>query len=174
MKTRCLQKLSLRREKIRVRGLDSTTHHDSESLARLAQNLTRGEVQEVSLAFLLNNQNCLIGYTELARGGLDWVRWDPRILFATVLLSGATRLVMCHNHSSSPRPSRADVAGMKRLIPAADLLGLVVQDHIVVSPDQWVSMDEFGLLPKATKLIEEQEAERERKQDGLANDRRAP
>jgi DNA repair protein RadC len=167
-----LQRLYLRREVVAVPDLDPTYLYDRpEKVAALAQKLLADEVQEVCLAFFLNNRDVLLGYTELARGGFDWVTWDARTMMTAALLCGAKRIVMVHNHpSGDPKPSQRDVAGMKRLIPAADLLGLRVIDHIVVCPDKTVSMAEYGLLPPLLTLVREADRKREEDLDTQAMD----
>jgi DNA repair protein RadC len=158
-----LQKLLLRRESVAVSGYDpSKKYLDSESIVGLVRQITSGEVQEVVLAFFFDPRDRLLGYIELARGGMDWVNWDSRLMFSAALLCGARRIIMSHNHPSGiAKPSRADVVGMKKIIPAANLLGLQVADHIVVAEQQYVSMEDFGLLPPTRDIIREDEKKRE-------------
>lgn len=163
-------KLTLKRERL----LEGTTGDmgkfpSSEDLVPLIRKLTKDEPQEVCLAFYFVGAGTLIGYSELARGGFDWVKWDQRMLFSTALLCGATSIIMAHNHpSGNARPSRTDVASMKKLIPAGGLLSIYIADHIVVSENQFVSMREFGLLPPAGLLSKEAEKEREKELDTVA------
>lgn len=164
-----LQKFYLRREELLVDGFEKKPYRRSEELVDLVRKITEGEVQEVSLAFFLDSQFQLLGYMELARGGLDWVKWDRRVLFSAALLCGASTIVLAHNHPSGiAKPSRADVAHMKNLIPAAEMLHLEVWDHIVVSPTMYVSMNDFGLLPPRSQLLKDAEKKREEGLDAQA------
>ena len=141
----------------------------TEDLADLARRLTKNEIQEVSLAFFMDASRDLTGILELARGGITSVAMDRRMLFAAALLHGAEYIVLCHNHpSGNAKPSRADVVMMKRLIPAAKLLGLSVWDHIVVTDRTHISMREYGLLPDAETLVREDEKKREEALDAAA------
>ena len=165
-------KLTLKRDSVSSEFLQGLGKFKTpEDLVPVVRELTKDEPQEVCLAFYFIGGDTLVGYSELARGGFEWVSWDAKMLFATALLCGATSVVMAHNHpSGNARPSRIDVKGMKKLVPAGALLGIRVWDHIVVSRDQHVSMAEFGLLPPTAELIKEAEKEREKELDDLALD----
>jgi DNA repair protein RadC len=170
-----LQRFSLRREEVSIPGLVKKQYRRAEELVELIRELTKDEVQEVSLAFFLDSQFQLLGYMELARGGLDWVRWDRRVMFAAALQCGATQIVLSHNHPSGiAKPSRADVANMKHLIPAAEMLHLSVLDHVVVSPTQSVSMNEYGLLPPRSELLRNADRRREEVLDAQALNEEEP
>lgn len=159
-----IYKLVLKREEVADEYLQELSRIDTpDNLVPIIRKLTVDEPQEVLLAFYFIGPGKLIGYSEIARGGFDWVSWDPKMLFSTALLCGATSVAMAHNHpSGSARPSRQDVKGMKKLIPAGSLLGIRIWDHLVVSKGQYVSMSEFGLLPPVAELIKDDEKEREK------------
>jgi DNA repair protein RadC len=163
-----IYKLVLKREAIPCKLVEEAGMlRNSEAFAEFIRKLTKDEVQEVGFALYFMGPGKLIGYSEIARGGMEWCTWDPKIMFATALLCGATSIVMAHNHpSGSARPSRADVKSMKKVIPAGQLLGIRVLDHIVVSQEQYVSMQDFGLLPPSGELEKEAEKEREKALDG--------
>jgi DNA repair protein RadC len=52
-----------------------------------------------------------------------------------------------HNHpSGDPQPSDEDIAVTRRLVHAADLLGIRVLDHVIVGDGTYASFKEAGLL----------------------------
>jgi len=161
------QKFVLRRENIELPGFDRKIEYcRPDDIVPLIQQLTKDEVQEVLLALFLDARDRLLGYLEVARGGVNWVNWDSGLMLAAALLCGARSIVLAHNHPSGvARPSRMDVVGMKKLIPAARMLNLKVIDHLVVSDSQWVSMAEFGLLPPVGELVREAEKKQEEEWD---------
>jgi DNA repair protein RadC len=56
-------------------------------------------------------------------------------------------MVLVHNHpSGDPRPSDEDVAVTRRLVHAAELLGIRVLDHVIVGDGSYASFKEAGLL----------------------------
>jgi DNA repair protein RadC len=55
--------------------------------------------------------------------------------------------VLVHNHpSGEPQPSDADRLFTKRLISAAEILGIVVTDHVIVGHQRHCSFRELGLI----------------------------
>lgn len=139
----------------------------SHALAEMARELTADEPVEVSLAFFFAGDTFL-GYCEVARGGFSSVCWDPKVIFSSAMLCGASMVTVTHNHpSGDAKASRQDVQGMKKLIPAGALLGIQVWDHVVVAPDSHCSMREFGLLPPSRELIKDAEKRREQEYDEI-------
>ena len=166
------QKFVLRRENVELPGLGRKVEYcRPDDIVPLVQQLTKGEVQEVLIALYFDARDRLLGYFEVARGGMNWVNWDNGLMLAAALLCGARSIILAHNHPSGvARPSRMDVVGMKKLIPAARLLNLLVKDHLVVSDSQWVSMSEFGLLPPVGELMREAEKRQEEEWDKAAEE----
>ena len=56
-------------------------------------------------------------------------------------------IVLAHNHpSGSPEPSEDDVRLTHRLQECGRTLGVPVLDHLVIAGEQYVSLEERGLL----------------------------
>jgi DNA repair protein RadC len=54
---------------------------------------------------------------------------------------------MVHNHpSGDPKPSRADIDMTRKVKEAADAVGLVLHDHVIVSRGGTLSFKTEGLL----------------------------
>lgn len=76
-------------------------------------------------------------------GGLDGVVIHPREIFKTSILSNARSVILFHNHpSGDPKPSKEDVDVTNRLIKAGKLLGIEVNDHIVIGDGKHISLRE--------------------------------
>ena len=59
----------------------------------------------------------------------------------------ASALILVHNHpSGDPTPSQADIAMTGAVARAAEALGLVVHDHIVIGRSRELSFRAEGLL----------------------------
>jgi len=66
-------------------------------------------LQECFKIMLLNNANRVKGIYEVSTGGITGTLVDLRILFAVVLKSLTTSVILAHNHPSGTlRPSEAD------------------------------------------------------------------
>ncbi|HNQ97126.1 MAG TPA: JAB domain-containing protein, partial [Treponemataceae bacterium] len=59
----------------------------------------------------------------------------PREVFADPLSDRAAAVIVCHNHPSGQlEPSEEDRSITKRLTGAADILGITLLDHLIISP----------------------------------------
>jgi len=95
--------------------------------------LLEAEPFEVLGALFLTIRGRPIGHTLAYRGTIASCRVGPRALLVPALLAHAAKLVVFHNHpSGDPRPSHDDVEFSRRIAAAADLLGLVVADFLVL------------------------------------------
>jgi len=58
---------------------------------------------------------------------------DAGAIFREALKAGAEEIVVAHNHPSGDlTPSKADIAAMKRLREAGDLLSVTLLDHLIL------------------------------------------
>jgi len=116
-------------------------------VARIAQLLIGDSAQEHFLVFLLDVRNRVIGYSEVARGGIDTCPVDPRVVFRTAVATGASALAAVHNHpSGTPEPSTDDILLTRRLKEAGELLGIQLLDHVIVTDTGTTSLRERGQL----------------------------
>lgn len=88
----------------------------------------------------------VLGVFEISHGNIDSTHINPREVFIRLLLSGAAKFVICHNHPSGDSfPSPEDLEVTKRLTKCADLMGIQFTDHIIIG-DSYFSFKENGLL----------------------------
>ena len=66
-----------------------------------------------------------------------------RQILRKALLEKATGLIIFHNHpGGDPHPGAADIKSTEILRNAANVLEIVLLDHIIVSDTQWFSFAE--------------------------------
>ena len=76
-------------------------------------------------------------------GTIGAVMISPRDIVEKALLYKASRIIIAHNHpSGSCAPSKADIAMTKALKDALNTMNMVLEDHIVISPQEYYSMKE--------------------------------
>jgi len=93
-------------------------------------------LQESFKILLLNNSNKVKGIYELSTGGITGTLVDLRILFAIILKSLTTCLIICHNHPSGQlKPSEADKSLTKKIKKAAQFFDIIVLDHLIIAPN---------------------------------------
>ncbi|WP_375757463.1 DNA repair protein RadC [Corallococcus exercitus] len=108
--------------------------------------------REVFHVLCFNPRNVLVHDARVAEGTLSACPVDPREVFAAVLASRSTAIVLAHNHpSGDPEPSVQDVGLTEHLARAAGLLGVKLLDHVVVGDGAFVSMLERGILPDSER-----------------------
>ena len=91
------------------------------------------QTQEVMLTLVLNTKNRVVGHYVVSRGLVDRAHVQPREIFRIALMSGASKIILAHNHpSGDPNPSSQDIASNNNLVKAGKILGVKVVDHIVV------------------------------------------
>lgn len=95
----------------------------------------------------LDRKNVLIADEEQARGTVDHVPVYPREVVKRALELEASALILVHNHpSGDPTPSEADISMTARIQEAAEALGLVLHDHIIVGRSRESSFRSLGYL----------------------------
>ena len=72
--------------------------------------------------------------SEISRGGLNTAVFPIREICQTALLAGAASVIVIHNHpSGSLEPSEEDIKCTTLLYNAFLLVGLTLDDHVIVS-----------------------------------------
>ena len=106
------------------------------------------EMQEHFKILLLNNSDIVKGIYEVSKGGITGTLVDLRILFAVVLKSLSTAIILLHNHPSGTlKPSEADRQLTQKIIKAGELLDVKVLDHLIITPKkEYYSFADQGIL----------------------------
>lgn len=94
----------------------------------------------------LNRNNDVIGVTEVSKGGMTATIADGKIIFRNALMTGATAIIIAHNHPSGVmKPSNSDIQLTKKLREFGDMIDLKVFDHLIISGvDKYYSMEDEG------------------------------
>ncbi|MHB8509515.1 MAG: JAB domain-containing protein [Candidatus Dormibacteria bacterium] len=103
--------------------------------------------QERAVALYLDARNRPLGRELVSVGGLRASVIQPRDVLAPALKIPAAALILVHNHPSGDcTPSAEDIQVTRQLAAAAQLLGLELVDHLVVSARRCTSLRELGRL----------------------------
>jgi DNA repair protein RadC len=110
--------------------------------------LIGSEAVEVCGLLCLSVRWEVLAYHELSRGTLDATIIHPRDVLRTALLANARAVIIGHNHPSGEvSPSRNDSLITERLARAAEIIGVQLVDHLIVSAaGRHFSFREAGLL----------------------------
>jgi DNA repair protein RadC len=108
--------------------------------------LAHRETEEFRVLYL-DRKNVLIADEAQARGTVDHVPVYPREVVKRALEINASALILVHNHpSGDPTPSAADIEMTLRIRDAAEVLGIVLHDHLIIGKAREVSLKAGGYL----------------------------
>lgn len=89
-----------------------------------------------------------LGLFEVSHGTVNASIVSPREIFTRLLLCGAVRFAVSHNHPSGcTEPSRDDNGTTEKLAEAGRLMNIPLTDHVIVGTDgKYYSYMEHGRL----------------------------
>ncbi len=104
---------------------------------------TRGLEQETFWALMLDGKQRLRRVVPVSAGTLTASLVHPREVFRAAIREAAAALIVAHNHpSGDPEPSAEDLAVTERLRQAGEVLGIPLQDHVILGDEGFVSLRE--------------------------------
>jgi len=95
----------------------------------------------------LNRANKVLGYSQIATGGISGCLVDPKIIFQIALKTNAVGIILSHSHpSGNKHPSESDRRLTKKIKSAAEVLDIAVLDHIILTNEDYFSFADEGIL----------------------------
>lgn len=112
----------------------------------LRADLAYRTVECVRVLFL-NTRNSLITDEVMWTGTIDECSFHVREVIGRALELGAAAIILAHNHpGGDPKPSRADIYTTRAIVDAGKPLGIIVHDHIIITPSAHSSMRSARLI----------------------------
>lgn len=106
-----------------------------------------GKTKEELYVLSLDTKGRLLGSAVAVAGGVRSVSMRMADVFREPIVLDATSVIVAHNHpSGDPAPSRQDIEVTRELVAAGELLGISVQDHVIIGQNQFVSLHREGLM----------------------------
>ncbi len=116
-----------------------------EACAQLAD--IRKLQKEHFVALYLNARNQLVHKETIFIGTLNASLVHPREVFELAIQHRVASVIIAHNHpSGDPEPSQDNRKITKRLVEAGELLGIELQDHIIVAKSGYFSFRQEHLI----------------------------
>lgn len=107
----------------------------------------RDLTKEVFMVAFLNNAKIVTGHTKISTGGSTATIVDPAAVMREAVMNEANSILLLHNHPSGQnKESRADIQLTRRIAASGKLLGIPVDDHIIIAGDGYTSFRAKGLL----------------------------
>ena len=111
------------------------------------------EEQENLVVLVLDVKNSVKAYYTVCIGLIDTSQSHSREVFRQAILSGASRIILAHNHpSGSIQPSSDDIKTTDAMVKAGKIIGIEILDHIIIG-DGYYSFRETGKMEAADDCI---------------------
>lgn len=124
-----------------------TCPDDVNRYLRKVWNLNTIEIQEEFYVLLLNGNKKCIGWTMTSRGGKTATVVDVQQIITIALLTNASSIIIAHNHPSGTlRASTSDMNLTQRIKKALKIMGLELDDHIIITREDYFSFRSAGQL----------------------------
>mgnify|MGYP004654711751 FL=1 len=105
------------------------------------------ELDEIVMMLCLDNKRAVICCREMGRGVVNCVDANIRRMVETALKVKTTTVIVAHNHPNGVAlPSREDDNFTRTLYRSLGLLGITLEDHIIVANDEFVSLADSGVM----------------------------
>ena len=117
----------------------------SVAAAAILRPLFAGLDREQFLVCGLDAKHAIIGVNIVSIGSLTLAIVHPREVFKPLILMNAVAWICGHNHpSGDPSPSQEDRVLTSRLRQGAELLGITLLDHLVLTDERCYSFADQG------------------------------
>lgn len=111
----------------------------------LKEKIGKEEKEHFTILFFDTRNNLIDSIVSI--GSLNASIVHPREVFNEAVLKKASHVIVAHNHpSGDPTPSVEDITTTKRLVGAGKILGISVQDHMIISKSGYYSFAENNCL----------------------------
>lgn len=99
----------------------------------IASDPTIEDYKEQLLVVAIDTRMNVIGHHIVSVGTVDQCLLFVRDVLRPVLVAGAKRFVLMHNHpSGDSRPSSADITVTQKLVKACEVMDLKLYDHVII------------------------------------------
>lgn len=114
--------------------------------------------REVVCVINLKSDGTPINCNFASMGAINQAVAEPRELFKSAILSNAAKMILLHNHPSGRlEPSKEDTIMTDRILKLSVLLGIPLDDHIIVGGDnsRYFSFREKEILPMPSYMVKQ-------------------
>lgn len=101
------------------------------------------KAEEYVYMLALNSKNKPLGVFEVSHGTVNYSVIAPREIYQRALLTGASHIIILHNHpSGNPNPSKEDRTTTRKIYESGELLNVPLSDHIIIGSGSYFSFRE--------------------------------
>lgn len=126
---------------------ESDVIEDPFSAYALLKPLMEHSEKETLYTILCDVKKRVISIEQISVGTLTSVLAHPREIFRAAITKNAHSIVVAHNHpSGESAPSKQDIELTKVILEASHILGIPLQDHIIIGHGNYYSFKEAQKL----------------------------
>lgn len=104
------------------------------------------EKREIVKVIIMNSQNVILKIQTISQGGTSSAQVSTKDILLEAVKMGAPKIILIHNHpSGESKPSKADIEFTEKLEKAAEILGILLLDHIIIGYNQYTSIKTYML-----------------------------
>lgn len=110
-------------------------------------NLFLGRIYENFFVISLNSQNKIINTEKLCEGTADETVVYPKSIARIAIQNNAVKIIVTHNHpGGGVDPSTEDISITTQIKTALDVIGVTLEDHVIVADDKYYSFREHKII----------------------------
>ena len=107
----------------------------------------KNQQKECLIVLILDSKNRILAEETLSVGTINSSFADPREIFLAALKKNGVSIILLHNHpSGDPTPSKEDILITERIAKAGKILGISLNDHIIIGQNLYISLLAEGYL----------------------------
>ncbi len=134
-------------KRVSIKKMEGQKLRDPKTFFEYYRKILGEKRQEYFYCIYLDSKKRVIKEKLLFIGTLNQSLVHPREVFKEAFLVSASSFLCVHNHPSSDvTPSKADTLLTRRLKEIGDLMGIPLEDHIIIGRDSYYSFYEGGKL----------------------------
>lgn len=112
----------------------------------LVKDALEQEKRELFVLIMLDTRGYVISYETISIGTLSSAPVHPREVFYPAIRNKAASVILAHNHpSGDPTPSHHDYDITQKLVEVGRIIGISVNDHIIIGHNAYVSLRQKGV-----------------------------
>ena len=124
-----------------------TNSNDCYSVLKEVFDARKIDYKEMFYVLLLNKANYCLGASQIGIGSTSGVQVNLKEIFQLALKVNASAIVISHNHPSrNTKPSEADIKLTTRVKAAAEIMEMILLDHIIITSNGFFSFADEGLM----------------------------
>ena len=144
---RIVRECSVRSSWQSLKGMDAPVISDFDAMVDYCRSAMAYQTVEEFRIIFLNSKLYVIGEEIQQRGTVDQVAIHPREVIKSVMMHGASAMILVHNHPSGiVTPSKADMEITKRIKEAAEAVSIRLFDHLIISKSSVYSFHNQGFV----------------------------